>query len=243
MKYIRFYKDTIRDAIFKKGIIESKAALEKALQELGVQPSTTKSPSSQPRAQHALQESIERPSRPAAHQFSDARSSRRESSHHSPREFSHPLRRLSTPRQEHSPMPPLSQPTITPPKKKSRKSLPFAVPSSASSSRANGTVHVRHSLPASSSRTAPASTPAHTPSTRPTLSTHQGPRSSLGDSLRSYKAERAASRLTTGTDDQYRDFLKAHEAMTAASGSKRVSTTPAPGKDKSGGSSNDKRKS
>ncbi|KAJ4308609.1 hypothetical protein N0V94_009282, partial [Neodidymelliopsis sp. IMI 364377] len=35
--YIRFYKDTIRDTIYKKGIVDSRATLLKALQELGVE--------------------------------------------------------------------------------------------------------------------------------------------------------------------------------------------------------------
>ncbi|KAF3034641.1 hypothetical protein E8E11_003283 [Didymella keratinophila] len=222
MKYIRFYKDTIRDAIFKKGVIESRAALEKALQELGVQSSATKPPSPQSRVRHAPRESIERSSRPAAHHFSDARQARREPSHQSPRESTQPSPRLSTPRHVHSPMPPPPQPTITPPKKKaSRKSLPFAVPSSASSLRANGTAHTRHSLPASSSRTVPTSTPAHPSSARLASSSQQKPRSSFSDSLRLYKAQPSASILTMGTGDEYRDFLNAHEAMTATTGSKR----------------------
>jgi hypothetical protein len=222
MKYIRFYKDTIRDAIFKKGVIETRAVLEEALQELGVQPPVTKAPAPEPIVQQAAQQPTERPSRPAAHQFSGARQARRESAHRSPRP--------SASRPTYSPMPP-QQPAITPPKKKaSRKSLPFTVPSSAGSSRVNGTEHVRHSLPASSSRTAPTSTPAQTASTRPTPITQQKSRSSLGNSLRFYKSQSSASPLETGTGNEYRDFIKAQEALTATTGSKRVSSTPAPRK-------------
>jgi hypothetical protein len=244
MKYIRFYKDRICDAIFKKGVVETRATLEKALQELGVQPLAANPPPPQYRVQQAARELIERPARPAAHQFSGARQARRESTHQSPRESVQPSPRQSASRQSYSPMPPPQQPVITPPKKKvSRKSLPFAVPSSAASSRVNGTAHVRHSLPASSSRTNPTLTPAPTASTRPDLSTQQKSRSSLGDSLRFYKSQPSASPLESGTGDEYRAFLKAHEAMTATTGSKRVSSTPTLRKDKNGGSANDKRKS
>ncbi|KAJ4384213.1 hypothetical protein N0V86_001060 [Didymella sp. IMI 355093] len=223
MKYIRFYKDTIRDAIFKKGVIEARATLEKALQELGVQPPVTKAPAPGTLVQQAAQQPTERPSRPAAHQFSDARQARRVSAHQSPRP--------SASRPTYSPTPPPQQPAVTPPKKKaSRKSLPFTVPSSAGSSRVNGTAHIRHSLPASSSRTAPTSTPAQTALTRPAPITQQKSRSSLGNSLRFYKSQSSASPLETGTGNEYRDFIKAQEALTATTGSKRVSSTPAPRK-------------
>lgn len=240
MKYIRFYKDTIRDAVYKEGIIETRTALEKALQELGVQALATEGPVPGERAAHKLDE---RPSRPTAHLKTDARQARRESAQQSPRESIQSSSRRTTPRQTHSPMPPPHQPAITPPRKKSRKSLPFAVPSSATSSRVNGTAHVRHSLPASSSRTAPMSTAAQTASTRPAFSTQQKSKSSFGDSLRFYKSLPSASPLESGTGDEYRDFLKAQEALTATTGSKRVSTIPAPRPHKSGERASDKRKS
>lgn len=239
-EYIRFYKDQIRDAIYKKGVIETRAALEKALQEFGVQPSATKTPATQSRVKEVAYEPVERPSRPAVHRFSDTRQARGEPTHRSPRESIQPSPRHPVYRQSYAPMLPAQQLVITPPKKKaSRKSLPFATPSSAVTSGANGTAHVRHSLPASSSRITPTSTPAHTSSTHPALSTQQALGSNLGNSLRFYKSQSSASPLESGTGDEYRAFLAAYEATTVTTGSKRVRSTPASRNHKNGGSAND----
>ncbi|KAF3045419.1 hypothetical protein E8E12_001844 [Didymella heteroderae] len=230
MKYIRFYKDTIRDAIFKKRIIETRAVLEEALRELGVDAPATKASAPQPRVQQAAKQAVEPHSQPIVQELLYARQARRKPAQQSPRELVQSSPRHPTPQQTHSPIPPHHRPANTPPKKRSsRKSLPFAVPSSVVSSRVNGTAHVRHSLPASSSRAAPTTTSAQTASTRPASSTQQKPRSSFGDSLRFYKSQPSASPLETGTGDEYRDFIKAHEALTATTGSKRVAkATPWP---------------
>lgn len=228
IKYIRFYKDTIRDAIFKKGVVETRVVLEKALKELGVRDSATTAPAPQPRVQQAAQKPLERPSQPTAHRISDVRRPRRESAQESPREFVQPSPRQPALRQTYSPLSPAPQPALTSPKRASRKSLPFPVPSSAVSSRVNGTADPRHSLPAGSSRTAPTSTAAQTASARPAAGTQRKSRSTLGNSLRWYKADPSASPLETGTGNEYRDFIKAQEALSATTGSKRVSSAPVP---------------
>lgn len=242
MKYIRFYKDTIRDAIYRKGIIETRAVLLQALQELGVQPPTAKAPEPQPPVQQDAQPPSFQASWPPGRQFADARQPRRQSAQHSSREPIQPSPRQSAPRQTHSPMPPSPEPAITPPKRKSsRKSLPFTVPSNATSERVNSTTHVRHSLPASSSRAVPASTLAQIPSTRLPPSAQRKSRSSLGNAVRWYATEPSASPLETGTGNEYRDFIKAQEALAATTGSKRVSSTPAPRKERDGSATGKRR--
>ena len=235
MPYIRFYKSTIRDALYKKGIIETRAVLLKALQELGVQPVEVDNASPQP-VQQAIQQSNQKPLRSPVRQSTDRRRS------HQPPVQIHPRRPIQQsprqPAQRHaqSPMPSPAHSTITPPKKKpSRKSLPFPVPSNSSTERINGTPRVRQSLPATSSRAAPAPSPAPTASARTSLGAPRRYQGNLGEKLRRAQAavaeaEKAqkSSALEKGSGNEVRDCVDGTLRMTSITGSTRVSSAPAP---------------
>ena len=236
MPYIRFYKDNIRDAVYKKGVIETRAVLLKALQELGVQPHTARISPPQLPVQQRVQQPSHRSPPPPVRQPTHVRQVHQQPS---PQQPVQPSPRQPAQRETQSPMPPPARPAITPPKKKpSRKSLPFPVPNNSTPGRVNGTPGVRRSLPASSSRAAPAPTPASTPSARPAPSAHQKSKSAFGDTLRRSAADLPSSSLESGTGNEWRDWLRAQSRMTSTTGSRRVSSATPSKKDNSGNQSN-----
>ncbi|KAH6620501.1 hypothetical protein C7974DRAFT_426656 [Boeremia exigua] len=210
MPYIRFYKDNIRDAVYKKGVVGTRATLMDALQQLNVQPRAKEIPPVQlPVKQEVDQQDHEAP-RSLERHLERARQSRRPSAQLHSR---HPIQ--PSPRQSGSPMPPPAQSTITPAKNKSsRKSLPFPVPINATSSASNPS-HIRHSLPATSSRS------TLTASARPASARPKAP-SDFGDKLRAYVADIPLSSTESSTGNQIRDYLRASKKLTSVTGSRQV---------------------
>ncbi|KAF9698836.1 hypothetical protein EKO04_003158 [Ascochyta lentis] len=208
VSYNRFYKDTIRDTIYKKGVIETRATLLRALQELEIQPFIDEAPAPRPRLQQAVQRSNDQSPRSSVQQPASARQS-----HQHP--VQHP-RRQSTQQFVQSPMPPPVLSATTPPKKPSRKSLPFGPPST----HVNATPHVRHSLPASSSRATPVSTPSASAQQR--SRTRPKSKSRFAETLKSYQESDDPPILAR---DEFREFSRSQAAMTSVTGSTRVDAT------------------
>lgn len=216
MPYIRFYKDTIRDTVYKKGVVETRATLLQALQELDVKPLAAET-APQPTVQQAARRSSHQSPRPPVQPATYARHPHQQSAHPT----WHPNQQSPRPAQQPT-QSPLQSPaySATPPHKKpSRKSLPFLSPDKTPPTPASSTPRTRHSLPVHhpSSHPTPASSPvpARAPPRR---------KSRLAAVLQHHLASDAPA---VARQDEFRSFAKAHAALTCATGSTRVSTSPA----------------
>jgi hypothetical protein len=219
MPYIRFYKDTIRDTIYKKGIVDSRATLLKALQELGVETPAVQAPVSTPQT---VQQPDHRSSLSSVQRTPHIRQSQQQ-----PRRISPPQHSRLSPQQPHqSPVPPPTQPLK---KRSSRQSLPFAIPKNPIQDRLVRTPRDRHSLPAHPGSSSTSFRPAHQPpTTRPKSTTRVSDflRQAHNDIVSSTPASSTTSTSTPG--DNFRNFVKSHQRLTGWTGSTRVSSTPTP---------------
>lgn len=212
MSYIRFYKDTIDHPIYTKKVVATRAVLLKALQELGVQPIAAEASPLQPPIWQDLQHTSHQSPSPLMQQPKYARLS-----------YQPPQQR------PYSPLSPPTQSLKTPPKKKRpRTSLPFSRPSTSTPARADATAFVRHSLDAGSSRVAPTPTSSSSTAAQPAASPRSRFASAFGDTLRGYKKDISSSSIDSSPGLEFRDFVKAQQKLTSATGSRRVSSTPAP---------------
>ncbi|KAF1366120.1 hypothetical protein EJ07DRAFT_170891 [Lizonia empirigonia] len=216
MPYIRFYKDTIRDTVYKKGVVETRATLLQALQELDVKPHAAETRAPQPTVQQAAWRSSHQSPRPPVQPATYARQPHQQSVHPTCQPTQQSPRPTQQPTQ--SPIPSPAQSATPPPHKKpSRKSLPFLPPDKPTPTPATSTPRIRHSLPAHSSRTTPASpsVPGRAPPRR---------KSRLAEVLKHHIASDAPA---VAAEDEFRNFAKAHAALTSATGSTRVNASPA----------------
>ena len=209
MPYIRFYKDTIRDTIHKKGVLETRVSLLKALEELDVQLSAT--PAQQSIHTHQ------------SHQQPAQRFSRQKSQ----QSRQQPARQSVLP----SMPPPAQSETTSPEKKRSRQSLLSTLPETPAQSHVNSTRRVRHSLPPGSSHAGSISTSAPAVSAQQPPSTRSKRKSRLAEVLAHYSKSDDPPVLAA---DEFRDFLKSQAALTSTTGSTRVSSTPIPPRDRRG---------
>ncbi|KAJ4366627.1 hypothetical protein N0V95_000128 [Ascochyta clinopodiicola] len=223
--YIRFYKDTIRDTVYKKGIIETRATLLRALQELGLPPRTVETPAPSSPSRQSPQLPKHQSPRPPVPPPALVRPSQQQLAQHFHQQ---PIQQSSGQSVHHlgqSPIPP-AQTAITPPKKKlSRKSLPFKPPIDPTPAHINATSRIRHSLPASSSRFTPDSTSTPSGSARQASGVRPKPKSRLAGVLQSYLKSDDPPILAR---DEFREFSKSQAALTSVTGSTRVSSDLAP---------------
>ena len=223
LSYICFYKDRLQGVKYQKCIINTRAVLLQALEELGVQPQTAMPPPPQLPVQYVVDDQIHDVSSPAAPK----------NVHQSPERPKQPTvqrEKLSSQQairtQKQPPMPIPSQIAETPAKKKpSRKSEPFRVPSSSASALVNSGLRVRHSLGGSSSR---ASTTVPSASARQSASARPKPEPELyiGDRFRDFAK---ASPTPASEVNPFIAFVNANPIAktTSFTGSRRVSQTPA----------------
>lgn len=223
LPYISFYKDRVQGVKHQKGIINTRAVLLQALEELGVQPQTAMPPPPQLPVQHVVDDQAHGVYTPAApkkvHQ-----------SHEQPRQPTvkreNLLSQQAIQTQKRPSIPFPSQIADTPAKNKqkpSRKSEPFQVPSSSASALPSSTARVRHSLGASSSR---AFTKAPSASARQSASAQLKSQSPFGDRLREFAKPSATP---PSTKNPFIQYVKDNpiDKITSFTGSRRVSQTPA----------------